>query len=344
MLGGTASRQESVLRIDENGKTPKFQQIVNGIIAQIEAGIFKPGDRLPSINETSAEYYLARATVEKAYCILLKSGHITSLYRRGFFISQGKIVKRVLFLTGTISETNRAIFKAVSDQLGKSFKVDIYAYEYQRDYLLDGLEKQAGNYHYFVLMPHHLGEICDLTDLLKKIPSDRLIFLDGSSTTTIRNCASVRFGCREHFRTILEANVAAFRKYQTLNFVTTDNEYIPADWYSAFLEFTEAHHLNGQVLDDVRETPLQRGSAYLLVDDEDLITTIQETTRQGLRMGQDVGMVSFHDAGYKAVLGGGISVIKTDILSIGRNLAHVLKNNQKQTVRIPMQFIDRGSL
>ncbi|WP_420150548.1 GntR family transcriptional regulator [Spirosoma sp.] len=344
MIGGTATGNESFLRIDENGKTPKFQQIVNGVIAQIEAGIFKPGDRLPSINETSAEYYLARATVEKAYCNLLKSGHITSLYRKGFFISHGKIVKRVLFLTGAISETNRAIFKAVSEYLGKSYKVDIYAYEYQRDYLLDGLEKQAGNYHYFVLMPHHLGEICDLSDLLKKIPSDRLIFLDGSTATAPRNCASVRFGCGEHFRTILEANASAFRNYHTLNFVTTDNEYIPADWYSAFLEFTEAYNLNGQVLDDVREAPLKRGSAYLLVDDDDLITTIQDADRKGLKLGHELGIVAFSDASYKAVLGGGISVIKTDVAAIGRNLASIIAQNQKQTVRIPMQFIDRGSL
>ncbi|WP_080054380.1 GntR family transcriptional regulator [Spirosoma aerolatum] len=344
MIGGTALRDASFLRIDENGKTPKFQQIINGIIAQIEAGIFKPGDRLPSINETSAEYYLARATVEKAYCNLLKSGHITSLYRKGFFISQGKIVKRVLFLTGAISETNRAIFKAVSEQLGKAYKVDIYAYEYQRDYLLDELEKQAGNYHYFVLMPHHLGEICDLTDLLKKIPSDRLIFLNGSTVTASRNCASVRFGCGEHFRTILEANAATFRKYHTLNFVTTDNEYIPADWYRAFFAFTETYKLNGQVLDDVREAPLQRGSAYLLIDDDDLITTIQDASRKGFTLGHDIGIVSFNDARYKAVLGGGISVIQTDVATIGRNLAIIIAQNQKQTVRIPMQFIDRGSL
>lgn len=344
MIGGTAIRHEAFFRIDENGKTPKFQQIVNGIIAQIESGVFKPGDRLPSINETSAEYYLARATVEKAYCNLLKSGYITSLYRKGFFISHGKIVKRVLFLTGAISETNRAIFKAVSEQLGKSYKVDIYAYEYQRDYLLDGLEKQAGNYHYFVLMPHHLGEICDLTDLLKKIPSDRLIFLDGSTASTSRNCASVRFGCGEQLRTILETNAATFRKYHTLNFVTTDNEYIPADWYSAFLDFTEINELNGQVLDDVQEAPFQPGSAYLLVDDDDLITTIQDANRKGLKVGRDVGIVSFNDASYKAVLDGGISVIKTDVATIGRNLASLISQHQKQTVRIPMQFIDRGSL
>lgn len=344
MMGGTTVRNASLLPIDEKGKTPKFLQIVNNIIAQIDAGVFKPGDRLPSINETSAEYYLARATVEKAYCSLLKSGHITSLYRKGFFITSGKTVKRVLFLMGKLNESNRAIFNAVSSQLGKGYKVDIYAYEYQREYLYDGLESHAGNYHHFVLMPHHLSDTDDLKKILAKIPAERLILLDGSYTTQPRNCASVRFGCGDHFYTVLEQNAALFRKYQTLNFVTTDNEYIPADWYSAFITFTEKYGLAGQVLDAVDEAPLKPGAAYLLFDDDDLITAIQETTCQGHRLGQDIGIVSFNDASYKSVVAGGISVIKTDVAAIGRSLHSIITQNQKQAVRIPMQFIQRGSL
>jgi DNA-binding transcriptional regulator YhcF (GntR family) len=344
MIGGTAVRHGRFLRIDETEKTPKFLQIVNGIISQIEAGVFKPGDRLPSINETSAEYYLARATVEKAYCNLLKSGHITSLYRKGFFISNGRTLKRVLFLTGQINESNRAIFKAVSDQLGKAYKVDIYAYEYQRDYLYDGLEKQAGNYHYFVLMPHHLAESEGLKKVLTKIPAERLILLDGSNSTCPRTCASVCFGGGDQFRSILEQNATLFRTYHTLNFVTTDHEYIPADWYSTFVAFAQQYGLEGRVLDAVDEAPLQKGAAYLLFDDDDLVTTIQEANRRQFVLGQDVGVVSFNDASFKAVVAGGISVIKTDVSTIGRSLSDIIAHNRKQSVRIPMQFIQRGSL
>ncbi|WP_420149052.1 hypothetical protein [Spirosoma sp.] len=59
----------------------------------------------------------------------------------------------------------------------------------------------------------------------------------------------------------------------------------------------------------MREAPLQRGSAYMLIDDDDLITTIQDASRKGFR-----------------------------------NLASVIAQNQKHTIRIPMQFIDRESL
>ncbi|GAB4019923.1 GntR family transcriptional regulator [Spirosoma koreense] len=344
MIGETTVKRAGFLRIDDKEKTPKFLQIVNGIISQIEVGAFKPGDRLPSINETSAEYYLARATVEKAYCNLLKSGYITSLYRKGFFIASGKTLKRVLFLTGQLNESNRAIVNAVSAQLGKDYKVDIYAYEYQRKYLYDSLENQAGNYHYFVLMPHHLAETDELKKVLKKIPMERLILLDGSSTAHPRNCASVCVGSGDQLRSVLEQNAFLFRKYKKLNFVTTDNEYIAADWYSAFFGFTETYGLEGRVLDSVEEAPLQKGSAYLLFDEDALVTTIQEANRNRMVLGQDVGIVSFNDARYKAVVAGGISVIKTDVSAIGRSLSDIIGQNRKQSVRIPMQFIQRGSL
>ncbi len=339
-----AIRTDLFSPIDEKGKTPKFLQIVNGIIAQIEKGVFQPGDRLPSINETSEEYYLARATVEKAYRNLLRSGHVTSLYRKGFFIAEGKKVKRVLFLAGKITENNRAIFNTIGEQLGKTYKVDIYAYDYRRDYLVEILEKQANNYHFFVLMPFHWEKTEELQKVLQKIPSERLIFLDGTSTTNSANCSCIRFSCSDYFRETLEQNAALFRKYHTLHFVTTDHEYIPTDWYSTFLSFAENHGLESRVLDAADEHPLQKGTAYLLFDDHDLVTTIRETNRKKLVLGQDVGVVSFSDAYYKEVFAGGITVIKTDILAISHSLTGIITQNRRQHIRIPMQFIQRGSL
>jgi DNA-binding transcriptional regulator YhcF (GntR family) len=337
-------RPNLISSIDDKEKTPKFLQIVNGIIAQIETGVFKPGDRLPSINETSEEYYLARATVEKAYRNLLRSGHVTSLYRKGFFIAEAKKIKQVLFLAGKITENNRTIFNSIGEQLGKSYKVDIYSHDYRREYLVDILEKQANNYHYFVLMPFHWGQTEELKKVLQKIPSERLIFLNGSEATTSPSCSCVRFSCSDYFREILEQNSTLFRKYRTLHFVTTDHEYIPTNWYNTFLSFAEKHGLESQVLDAADETPLQKGTAYLLFDDYDLVTTIQETNRKKLILGKEVGIVSFGDACYKELVAGGISVIKTDIAAISHSLSRIITQNQKQHIRIPMQFVQRGSL
>ena len=60
------------LKIDSESEIPKYKQVVELFISDIEAGIFKQGQRIPSINETSEELLLSRDTVEKAYVYMKK--------------------------------------------------------------------------------------------------------------------------------------------------------------------------------------------------------------------------------------------------------------------------------
>ena len=55
------------LNLNVSDKTPKYKQIIQSVIADIERNVLKKNEQLPSISELSEEYYLARDTVEKAY-------------------------------------------------------------------------------------------------------------------------------------------------------------------------------------------------------------------------------------------------------------------------------------
>ena len=53
------------IKVDEYSITPKYLQIVNAVIREIENGNIKIGDNVPSINELSIELDIARDTVER---------------------------------------------------------------------------------------------------------------------------------------------------------------------------------------------------------------------------------------------------------------------------------------
>ncbi|MBD0260497.1 MAG: winged helix-turn-helix transcriptional regulator, partial [Cytophagales bacterium] len=72
-----------LLKFNPDGKVPKYKQIVQSVIADIEKGVLHQNDQLPSISELSEEYYLARDTVEKAYRDLKERGYITSVQGKG---------------------------------------------------------------------------------------------------------------------------------------------------------------------------------------------------------------------------------------------------------------------
>ena len=97
-----------------DSKLPKYQQLINSLLQDIEMGELKPGERLPSINEASEECYLSRDTVERAYTELHKMGVITSIFRKGYFISEStfKTKTKILFLVGKITDSTKSVFDA----------------------------------------------------------------------------------------------------------------------------------------------------------------------------------------------------------------------------------------
>ncbi len=83
-------KENDILRgidVDHKSRIPKYHQIVNSIIRNIEIGKLSVGDRLPSINEFSEEYYLSRDTVEKAYNLLKEKLIISSVKGKGYYIT-----------------------------------------------------------------------------------------------------------------------------------------------------------------------------------------------------------------------------------------------------------------
>jgi DNA-binding transcriptional regulator YhcF (GntR family) len=67
------------IELDDSNNTPKYKQIVESISELIQSGNIKYGQKLPSINQVSFDYYISRDTVEKAYAILKESGVIESI-------------------------------------------------------------------------------------------------------------------------------------------------------------------------------------------------------------------------------------------------------------------------
>ena len=75
------------ISIDNQLNVPIYRQIVNSICDNIDKGILKLGDPLPSINKIASTYSLARGSVLTAYNELKASGIIRSVPGKGYFIA-----------------------------------------------------------------------------------------------------------------------------------------------------------------------------------------------------------------------------------------------------------------
>ena len=77
-----------------------YKEIYARYRQQIQDGLLKPGERVPSIRSLASELQVARKTVETAYEILTGEGYFVSLGAKGTYINPE------IRLTSTVREDN----------------------------------------------------------------------------------------------------------------------------------------------------------------------------------------------------------------------------------------------
>jgi DNA-binding GntR family transcriptional regulator len=77
---------EPIATIDRKSYEPAYAQLVRILLRQIAAGIFRPGDRLPSEAQLCERYGVSPMTVRRVVNILADQGVVTTERGRGTFV------------------------------------------------------------------------------------------------------------------------------------------------------------------------------------------------------------------------------------------------------------------
>lgn len=80
--------------LDRSSFVPLYYQLQELLKEQIESGVWKPGDRLPSEPELARRYAVSRVVVRQALAILQDDGQIVRLQGRGTFVAEPKLDAR----------------------------------------------------------------------------------------------------------------------------------------------------------------------------------------------------------------------------------------------------------
>ena len=79
------------MKIDPSSHIPIYLQIVEGIRAAVAAGVYRPGEALPSLRAMAMQAHVNPNTVQRAYDELAREGLIYAQRGKGLFVAeQGK--------------------------------------------------------------------------------------------------------------------------------------------------------------------------------------------------------------------------------------------------------------
>ncbi|WP_373515216.1 GntR family transcriptional regulator [Persicitalea sp.] len=313
---------------NDHDQLPKYLQIVDAIVQDIERGTLSAGDRLPSLNEACAEWYLSKDSVKRAYGTLHQRGFVTSVTRKGFYVagSPKRHALRVLIVAGQLTEGVKELHDAIASSMTREAILDVSSYNYQRQLLCQLLDKHLGDYHYFVMMPHLIGQDAATLQCLRNVPSRKLILIGNEWPETLQHGYRLRYGGEEALYEALVSHVYVLRKYIRLNLVLSEQDCFDADSIRAFRRFCVAYGFDFQMIDDLQESDVQPGQAYFVADSRLLLTVIARCQQSGWGLGKQVGVVSFVENDYTRLLAGGVTVIGRPSAEVGRLVAQILCN------------------
>lgn len=333
------------IQINSDSEIPKYQQVVELFISDIEAGLLKQGQRIPSINETSEELLLSRDTVEKAYVSMKKRGILSAVRGKGYYINQVNVNRKikVYLLFNKLSNYKRSIYYSFVKTLDNKATVDVGIYNYDCDEFSALIDKNLNNYDYFVILPHFRNENTRVLETIKKIPVQKVLIVD-RFMQELKDYPVVYQEYDKDIQSALSCGLDLLQKYKRLNLVFPKAENYPPYIVRGFQIFCQLHGFDFNIIDRMAESDILQGEAYVIVSDDDLYAFIRKIKLKKWTLGHECGVVAYNENQVKEILCDGITTISTNHEEIGHLAAQMILTKNFQRIKSPFKFIRRNSL
>ncbi|WP_405608261.1 GntR family transcriptional regulator [Polaribacter sp. Asnod1-A03] len=330
-----------MIEIKKEIGVPKYKQIISSIEIAILSGALRKGDQLPSINKIKAENKLSRDTVLAAFNELKNRGIIQSVVGKGYYVSSENInvQQKVFLLFDELNSFKEDLYNSFLENLDKNIQVDIFFHHFNETIFNKLIHDNLGEYNYYIIMPANLKKTSTSIQLL---PKDKVYILDQIHDDLLEYPAIYQNFEKAIFNNLTQVS-ELIKKYDKLIFLFTDDKQ-PKPMLKGFKMFCEKEDISFEILNKIKDEPLQKRELYIIPDDKDLLRIIKKMKSEGLTLTKDIGVISFNDTLLKEIVEGGITTISTDFNEMGIRLAEMILNKEQSQIENPSKLIIRNSI
>jgi len=332
--------------IDYYSSTPKYLQLANSIINCIGDGKINKNDILPSINELSYNFEISRDTAEKAYKYLKKIGLLGSVPGKGYYVKSTDLSHKlkVFLLFNKLSYHKKIIYDSIVESLGEMAAVDLYIYNNDFSLFKKLLQNKSDDYTHYVIIPHFLEGGEKAHEIINTIPKEKLILLDKIIPGVDGNFAAVYENFENDIYHALEQALDQLSKYHTIKIIFPENSYYPEEILKGYFNFCHQYAFNCKVVHNITTEQIAKGEAYINLMESDLVTLIERIISTDLRVGSDVGVISYNETPLKKIILNGLTTISSDFQAMGEKTAHLILNGLAEHIETPFYLTLRASL
>ena len=332
--------------IDYYSSTPKYLQLANSIVKGVRDNKLIKNDNLPSINELNYNFEISRDTAEKAYKYLKSIGILGSVPGKGYYIKSTEAAQKfkVFLLFNKLSTHKKIIYDAIVAGLGDQAAIDFYIYNNDISLFKKLQTNHNEDYTHYVIISHFLegGEGAD--EIINTLPKDKLILLDKLIPGVVGEYAAVYENFEKDIFNALEQALPQLSKYNTIKIVFPETSYYPKEILKGFSAFCMQYAFNYKMVHDIETEPINEGEVYITLMENDIVVLIERILTTKLKVGKDVGVISYNETPLKKIILDGLTTISTDFQKMGESVASIIIENKRQHEEIPFYLTLRSSL
>ncbi len=330
-----------LISISKRQNLPKYKQIILSIEMSIAEKRLKRGDKLPSVNKVSLEFGISRDTVLLAYDELKKRGIIYAILGKGYYVKSEdfSFEQRIFLLFDELNAFKEDLYNSFLETINRNAQIDTFFHYFNPEVFKKLIHDNNGNYSKYIIMPTNL---INAAAVINTLPEEDVFILD-QTNPELKHFPSVHQNHHKDTFNALESGKNKIKQYKKLILIFSSYKQ-PIGMREGFIDFCQKNQLHYDIISNFENNEIQKGDLYIIPDDRHLVNVIEQSKKQKLVIGKDIGIISYNDTPLKKVVGDGITTISTDFKEMGRILAELIMNRQKEQVENKSSLIVRNSL
>jgi DNA-binding LacI/PurR family transcriptional regulator len=225
------------------------------------------------------------------------------------------------------------------ENIGKDVQVDIFFHHFNIQMFQKLITESNGKYTKYIIMPTNLP---DSAAIIKTLPVNEVFILDQTNDELSDFPAVFQNFVKDIYEAMLEGK-SLLNKYEKLILIFPGFRE-PQGMKIGFLNFCHDYSFQQEIITEFNDRKISKGEVYIIPSDRDLVSVIEKSKLQNLKLGSDFGIISYNETPLKKVVENGITTISTQFEEMGKILAEMVRQGKKEQIENKSELIIRKSL
>ena len=133
-------------------------------------------------------------------------------------------------------------------------------------------------------------------------------------------------------------------KYHTIKIIFPEYTYHPKEILEGFYRYCQQFAFTYKVVRNIENEPINEGEVFISLMENDLVILIEKILTTKMKVGKNVGVISYNETPLKKIILNGITTISTDFQMMGEKTAQLILEQSTEHIAIPFYLTLRASL